>query len=359
MVAENKRVQFYQWNHALAVYDRQRDLHAWFINLADVEGSSFKIDRWPRIRDINLSSGRLAVQVAEFPPSGKDTLSVSVSRLLKEEATPNGSPPWTSLAENLEIGRFPTGRATPAGDSTLVVIRADPETWTPRLFIGTQDGSEGAFTARQWAKKFNLAVVTNAGMYGRDFTTHVGYLRTADGHVNNPNENHYKSAAAFDPKRSGHPPFQIFDLDTTPLDSVKARYKAVVQNLRLIKRPGENRWPPKEKRWSEMALAEDEAGRLLFVFSRSPYTMHVFNEILLDLPIGVVAAQHLEGGPEASLFINPTGDSTDTQAWMGSWETGFNERDNTEKYWPIPNVIGLTRWDVCPNSWTSWAANFG
>jgi hypothetical protein len=107
---------------------------------------------------------------------------------------------------------------------------------------------------------------------------------------------------AFAPKRAGIPAFRIFDLDCTPMDTVQTRYRGVVQNLRLIERPGENRWSRQEKRWSEMALAEDEAGRILLVFSRSPYRMHVFNRVLLGLPIGVVA-QHLESGPEASLAV--------------------------------------------------------
>lgn len=343
MVAENERAQFYQWNHALAVYDRRRDLHAWFVNLADVDGSSFKVDRWRRIRDVSLSSGRLHVDVSQFPPSRDNELTIAVSALLKKDDAPVDSSSWRLLAGGLEIARFSADRRTPAGDSTLVVIRAAPETWPPRFLIGTQDGPERALTARKWAREFDMAVVANAGMYGQDYTTHVGYLRTADGHVNNPTVNQYKSAAAFAPKREGLPPFRVFDLDETPIDTVKARYKAVAQNLRLIKRPRENRWPPKEKRWSEMALAEDEAGRMLFVFSRSPYTMHEFNEILLELPIGLVAAQHLEGGPEASLFVNLADDSTEAQAWMGSWETGFNEADDNKKFWPIPNAIGLTR----------------
>jgi len=247
---------------------------------------------------------------------------------------------WRSIESGLEWRTFKAQRPAPAGDSTLVVVRADPSTWTPQLLTSSERESMEAFTAREWAQKVGAVVLANAGMYARDYTTHVGYLRTAEGHVNSSTVNHYKSAAAFAPKRKGLPPFHIFDLDETPIDTAQARYRAVVQNLRLIKRPGENRWPPKEKRWSEMALAEDKEGRILFVFSRSPYTMHVFNEILLGLPLGIVAAQHLEGGPEASLFLKAPSDSSG-RAWMGSWETGFNESNDNDAFWPVPNVIGL------------------
>lgn len=257
------------------------------------------------------------------------------------------TPSWQEVASGLEWTWFHAHEETPAGDSTLVVIRADPNQWTPRLFVASGEDRSRFLTARQWAERQNVPVVANAGMFATDGSTHVGYLRTADGHVNSPTVNHYQSAAAFARKREGLPSFRIFDLDEIPIDSVTARYQAVVQNLRLIKHSRENRWGPQTKRWSEVALAEDDAGRMLFVFSRSPYPMHTFNEILLDLPLGVMAAQHLEGGPEASLVLNTetlTPAAKDSlRVWMGSWETDFYEVNDNKELWPIPNVIGLTR----------------
>ena len=55
--------------------------------------------------------------------------------------------------------------------------------------------------------------------------------------------------------------------------------------------------------WSEAALGEDSSGRILFIFSRSPFTMHNFNQELLSLGVNLVAAQHLEGGPEAQFYV--------------------------------------------------------
>ena len=246
---------------------------------------------------------------------------------------------WTSSDTGLERADVPVSADTPAGDSTLMLFRLDPAHWSPRVLTRTQEKEvEYSLTAREWAQQSGLPVITNAGMFAMDGSTHVGYLRSATGHVNSAGVNTYKSAAAFAPKREGLPPFRIVDLDRTPIDTVKARYQGVMQNLRLIKRPGENRWGQQEKRWSEMALAEDEDGNIILAFSRSPYPMHVFNEILLELPIGIVAAQHLEGGPEASLFIQ-VGNETDV--WMGSWETSFYEIDNNLELWPIPNALGF------------------
>jgi hypothetical protein len=239
----------------------------------------------------------------------------------------------------MERADVPVDVKTPASDSTLILIRLDPRQWTPRVFTRTEAKDvDYSLTVREWAQLSGLPVITNAGMFAMDGSTHVGYLRTGTGHVNSSGVNKYKSVAAFSPKREGLPPFRIFDLDRTPMDTVKARYQGVMQNLRLIKRSGENRWSQQDKRWSEMALAEDKDGNIILAFSRSPYPMHVFNEILLDLPIGIVAAQHLEGGPEASLLvqINET-----TKTWMGSWETGFYEMDDNKELWPIPNALGF------------------
>jgi len=85
---------------------------------------------------------------------------------------------------------------------------------------------------------------------------------------------------------------------------VSARYRTVVQNLRLIKRAGENRWQKSGDAWREAALGEDWKGRVLFIYCDRPQTMFEFNRTLLALPIGLVAAQHLEGRGPARLWVN-------------------------------------------------------
>ena len=66
--------------------------------------------------------------------------------------------------------------------------------------------------------------------------------------------------------------------------------------------------------------------------------MHDFNRELLSLGIGLVAAQHLEGGPEAQLFVDVEGF---TREMFGSYETSFNENDSNGAPWSIPNVFGI------------------
>ena len=68
--------------------------------------------------------------------------------------------------------------------------------------------------------------------------------------------------------------------------------------------------------------------------------MNELNDKLLALPLGITAAMHVEGGPEASLSIHAGGVDLDLN---GSYETGFNENDGEKAQWPIPNVLGVAR----------------
>jgi hypothetical protein len=147
--------------------------------------------------------------------------------------------------------------------------------------------------------------------------------------------NDYRSVLAFKPLQ----PVRWIDLDGAKLPDVGA-YDVVVQNLRLIAGNRRNVWAPSDRKWSEAALAIDGQGRLLFLFSRVPYTMRDFNELLLRLPLDVRQAMHLEGGPEASLSIHGGGIDVDL---CGSYETGFMANDSNRQQWPLPNVLGIAR----------------
>jgi exopolysaccharide biosynthesis protein len=246
---------------------------------------------------------------------------------------------WEQMADGLELGRFRVDHESSGGDSAIVVLRIDPNIWELKILAISETGDERGMSAKQWCDKYNLVAAINAGMFDIDYKTHIGYMKVGE-HINSSRINSYKSAAAFNPLRKESPPFRIFDLDTDSLDSIKADYGCVVQNLRLIKRPRENRWSQKQDKWSEAALGEDDQGRILFILCRSRYTMHDFCNILLSLPINLVSAQHLEGGPEAQMYLN----MDDVKLELaGSHETDLNENDNNIIPWPIPNVFGVVK----------------
>jgi hypothetical protein len=226
------------------------------------------------------------------------------------------------------------------GNARIVVLRIDPRLWDLKFRGMSNTGESAGLTARQWCERHNLAAAINAGMFAADSRTHVGYLRSGED-VNNGRVNAYQSVAAASPLlESQSQRFRIFDLDDAGINvaAIQKDYALVVQNLRLLKRPGLSRWPEAPRRWSEAALGEDSQGRILFIFARRPFTMHDFNRALLSLDIGVVAAQHLEGGPEAQLYWHAGKDEMEV---FGSYETSFRENDNNGAAWPIPNVLGI------------------
>jgi len=242
---------------------------------------------------------------------------------------------WTVLGDGLELGRFPVV-IEDAPESVVHVLRIDPRRWELTL-DGIPSGESVGFTAREWSRRAGLVAAINAGMYQADYRTHSGYMK-ADGTVFSRGTNGYRSAAAFGPINPQDPPFRIFDLDDDPLPAVLARYRRVVQNLRMIKRPGENRWSPQERSWSEAALGEDREGRALFIFCGEPLPLDQFIDALLALPLGLVAAQHLEGGTQAQLFVDAGGQ---TRELIGGYAGVFAESEQARPAWPIPNVIGV------------------
>ncbi len=221
---------------------------------------------------------------------------------------------------------------------TLHIVRVDPA----RAKVDVALSSELAVpprTAAEWCRTAKLAVAINAGMFQTDHRSNVGYLRHGK-HLNHRRWNSYRSALAIHPSDVTLPPALWVDLDRSKPMEMLAKYDIVVQNLRLIADNRRNVWAKSEKQWSEAALAIDSRGRLLFLFTRAPYAMHRFNELLLSLPLDVTQAMHLEGGPEASLSIHVPGIDLDL---AGSYETGFLQDDSNQVQWPIPNVIGVVR----------------
>jgi len=257
---------------------------------------------------------------------------------LASAASPDASTPqWETIQPGMQQASVPVSAADSAAQ--VIVLRFDPHEWQLE-FAGSDGADARTRTAREWAKQADFSAVINAGMFRRDYKTHVGFAQFR-GQLRNDRVNDYQSVAAFDPRDAALPAFHIFDLDagSTMADILKD-YGSAVQNLRLIQRRGVNKWQKQTRRWSEAALAEDDGGRVLFIFCRAAYSMHDLNQLLLSAGIGVVAAQHLEGGPEAQLYLHA---GAVEREWFGSYETAFSENDANVAAWPIPNVLGMRR----------------
>jgi hypothetical protein len=247
---------------------------------------------------------------------------------------------WQLLSPGMELKYLAVTRPKVTTGATLTVLRIDPHLWELEIMGTSRTGETAGHTAREWCETHKLTAAINAGMFKTDGKTHVGFMRFRE-HLNNGRANSYQSVAAFDARDpDALAPFRIFDLDSpgVTLGSILKDYRSAVQNLRLIKRPGANQWGQQDRMWSEAALGEDSSGRVLFLFSRAPFSMHDLNQQLLSAGIGLVAAQHLEGGPEAQLYLRVGEMQLES---FGSYETSFQETDSNAKPWPVPNVLGV------------------
>lgn len=246
---------------------------------------------------------------------------------------------WMALAPGVEYRTF--ALAAPdagGGGEVLHVVRVDPAKAPLDFALASQAREAEPRSCGAWAKEKGYLVAINAGMYATDEKTNVGYLRHG-AHENNGRWNEsYQSALVFGPTEKGLPAAQMLDRDGPDFAATAKRYRSTVQNLRLIKGDGVSVWKPNGRKWSEAALAIDASGRVLFLFARSPFEMVEFNRRVLALPLGIVKAMHLDGGPPACLSIHAAGLSLDLS---GNYESGFFDRAENARQWRVPNVLGV------------------
>lgn len=248
---------------------------------------------------------------------------------------------WKKLDNGLAYGQLLVKQDKSARQAVITIIKINPKLYEFTLLAASETKDE-IMSAQDWAKKYGLTGAINAGMFLPDYLTNVGYMRN-DKHLNNPRYNSkYQSLLVFNPIGAAGKTFDIVDVSKKNFDTVSQSYQTVVQNLRLIKHRAHNVWKKsdKNKKWSEAALGIDKYGNALFIFSKTPFTMYEFNQLLINSDLKISAAQHLEGGPEASLYLKH---NQFELILNGSYETGFNENENNTYQWPIPNVIGFKK----------------
>lgn len=244
--------------------------------------------------------------------------------------------PWRVLDDGLAIAEIASPVKSTVGNSLITVLRVDPARFEFRLLSAKEQGGK-RLTARQWARKNGLVATINAGMYQEDGLTSVGYMRNF-AHVNNGHVNRNRAVLAFNRKDDGVPEAQIIDRGCQDFKALRARYNSLVQSIRMVSCDRENVWDPQPRSWSMAVVAVDDAGRVLFILTRSPYSVHDFINILLGLPLGIKNAMYLEGGPRASLYVAAGGSEIER---IGRFETIFLESDSNATALPLPNVIGI------------------
>lgn len=245
---------------------------------------------------------------------------------------------WINVDEGLFIREFDSPQKSDIGDSKITIVKIDPKYYSFKLICATEHNKE-KMTAKEWCKKYHLISAVNAGIFQADGITNAGYMKNFN-HINNPELNDYNAVLAFNPIDFRVPEIQIIDRKYQDFKDLRHKYQTLVQNIRMISCQQKNVWSKQDKMWSMVVFGMDKEGNVLFIFTRSPYSVHDFINILLLLPISIYNAMYLEGGPEATLYFSANGIEFKK---FGSYETGFNENDNNEIAWPIPNVIGIVK----------------
>ena len=261
---------------------------------------------------------------------------VVVLACLASTATARG---WQELEKGLYFGEFVSPQESPVCNYPIVVLKIDPEFYAFKLLSTSEYGTKPK-TAREWAEEFRLLAVINAGMYRENYKTSTGYMKNFE-HTNNGYVNpKFGAFMAFNPVSSRVPRVQIVDRYHQDWKKLMKQYNTLIQNYRMISLKGENVWKQSKRLYSTACVGIDKDGNVLFIHSRSPFSVHDFNHILIGLPLAIKNAMYVEGGSEASLYVKAGGKEHE---WVGSYETSFAEHDDNTLAWGIPNVIGITR----------------
>jgi hypothetical protein len=195
-------------------------------------------------------------------------------------------------------------------------------------------------SVKEWARRFGFLAAINAGMYQSDISTSIGFMKNFE-HVNNSwFSKNLKAVLAFNPKDDFRPGVRIIDTSCSDFAGLREKYNTFIQGIRMIDCGQRNVWGREDKSWSIAALGVDKDGNVLFIFTRSPYMVHDFIEIILGLPISIYNAIYLEGGVEASLYVSSGGFEMEK---VGGYGTRFYNKYGNSASWPVPNVIGIVR----------------
>jgi hypothetical protein len=246
----------------------------------------------------------------------------------------SGEKGWTRLAPGLEVARL----AVPAArEAVITVVRVDPARWRFSLLSAKLRGLDPAPTVSEWVERHGVTGAINASMYQEDGRTAVGYMREGR-RLNNGHWNRHQAVFVAEPERGG-PPAQILDRTCQDARGQAARYRVVVQNIRMIDCRGRNVWQAQPRRWSTAAVGSDAGGRVLLVHCRTPLPAHELVDALLALPLELRRLMYVEGGAEAALHVRVNGRTEVSE--LGTFAEGGLLGQAARIALPLPNALGF------------------
>lgn|GEM_PF-3724877 len=215
-----------------------------------------------------------------------------------------------------ELVQWKESRGIESGivDGILIVVRADPLR-TPLELINLP---ESTGTVAQVAKNRGLAVVINAAMFARDYSTSIGYMRNFE-KVNNPQfSTKMRGFLMFNPKSAGLPAVRIGEKRET------SQYNSVFQTHRMWSAQEGILWKKGASIYHQVGLVGvDGRNRVLFFYQPGLGDVHDLVEKILSLNLDLKGLLYLDGGNHGSLHLSPDlGRGTNT--WIS-----------------LPNLLGI------------------
>lgn len=243
-------------------------------------------------------------------------------------------------APGIEVHRrWPPGRSEVGNrDLPVTLVHIDPARYELRLLTADRHGPPR--TVDQWTAEFGLLGAINASMYLPNLRS-TG-LMIDDDRPNNPAVNpRFEGILAFGARDADRPPvlFTGTDCEGFDLDSLRAHYRTIVQNYRLLDCEGTPLNWEDRKLYSAAAVGMDRRGWVVFVHTGTPSRTADLARWLAQPKWGLVAAHFVEGGSDASLLLRAGGERV---AVIGGYEGGVGGRS----FRPVPNVIGFVPRDV-------------
>lgn len=240
---------------------------------------------------------------------------------------------WKTIDDGMYLRRYNAPMKSSHDSSVITILKINPKKYQLDIY-----SSFIRYTAEEWSDKENLIAVINPGMYDNQ-GKNMGFMKQYNNLLNS-NFNNDKAILCFNPKNDSLPAAQIIDRDFQDWRALVNQYESCTQSIRMIDFIGNNKWSKQEKKWSTVAVAMDKDGNILFIHSRSPYRVQDFVNMLLKAHLNIKNMMYLEGGPEASMYINYNGFQVRN---IGSYETNFYESNNNNEFWTLPNVIGIKK----------------
>ncbi len=264
----------------------------------------------------------------------------------------SGEPPATHVAApprarpGIVIERVPGPASSPpapsglAGgddrDGRVTLVRFDLSRF--RLTLITEAENEGAWrTLPEWAAREHLVGGINAAMFEPE--GRASGLLVDDGLERAPDDPRFGGVLAFDPIDPSEQPFVMVGRDCEGVDlaSLRARYRSLVANYRMLDCDGAPIAWVDESVYSSAAFARDRDGRFVLVHAETPYRMRDLAVTLADPALGLTDVHYVEGGPKASAWVDDGTGAPRSLVGSRVEDDGHVERGPR----PIPNVLGL------------------